>query len=64
KNAIYKYKIYLKDMLPLLRANVDLSETVYYLIYKYRNLYYHFCIVDGGFMIRIEKNLPKQINAK
>ncbi|WP_426473385.1 hypothetical protein [Chryseobacterium balustinum] len=51
----YKYKISLNEMLPLLRNNKDTSETIYYIVYKYKDLYYHFCIVNGAFMIRFEK---------
>lgn len=53
-NELYKYKISLKEMLPLLRSNKYTDETIYYLVYKYQNLYYHFCMVNGGFMIRFE----------
>lgn len=50
-----KYKIPLNEMLRLLRNNKDTSETIYYIVYKYQNLYYDFSIVNGAFMIRFDK---------
>jgi len=58
-----KHKIPLNEMLRLLRNNKDTSETIYFIVYKYQNLYYDFSIVNGTFMIRFEKEY-KPINKK